>query len=139
MKPDTKTGIKFAFDHSLPMDLQNTALGKSAEKGGADRHRVSACLGGEEKSFGHCLKGQGHNDLVGHLAGLTIPIATDMNDVLSHQLKERLDLIKYLLFSSHHDREGGILSSDLASRHWRIEHLHAHPSQLLCKFFCRKR
>src|SRR4030042_519727 len=115
MKPDTKTRIKFAFDHSLPMDLQNTALGKSSEKCGPDLHRISACLGGEEKGFGHCLKGQGYDNLVRHLAGLTISIATDMNDVLPHQLKERLDLIEHLLFPSHHDREGGVLSSDLAS------------------------
>src|SRR4030043_367106 len=115
MKPDTKTRIKFAFDHSLPMDLQNTALGKSSEKRGPDLHRISACLGGKEKGFRHCLKGQGHNDLVGHLAGLTISIATDMNDVLPHQFKERFDLIEHLLFSSHHDREGGVFSSDLST------------------------
>jgi hypothetical protein len=62
-------------------------------------------------SFADRLDRQGHDDLVRHLAGLTVAHAPHEVDVLPHELEEGFHVVERLLRSAQHDRERSGLGS----------------------------
>ena len=90
VQADPESRLEGPLDHPLPVQLEDPAVGKSAHQGRPDLRRIGAGLRGEQQGLTHRLDGQRHDDLVGHLAGLAVAVAPDQDDVLAHELEDRV-------------------------------------------------
>ena len=133
VQANAKARGKGALDHALAVHLQDARGGKAAHQGLAYLGRVSSGLAGKQQGFAHGSNIQGHNDLVGHLAGLTVAIAPDQGDVLAHELKQGSQALERGKRAAHHDGQTGGLGTYLAARDWRIQVVAALGIDLLGK------
>ncbi|MCY1236609.1 hypothetical protein D9M72_492740 [compost metagenome] len=99
------------------MHFQDARGRKAAHQRLAHLGRIGAGLGGEQQGFGHGLDVQCHDDLVGHLGGLAVTVATDQRDVLAHQVEQRLDLVIGFLRAADHDRKRCRLGAHFTAGH----------------------
>ena len=80
-----------------------------------------AGFGGEYQCFADRFEIQRDDDLVAYLARLPVAVAADQRDVLAHLLEHRLNLVERGLRAADHDGERGVLCTDFAAGHRRIE------------------
>jgi hypothetical protein len=86
---------------------------------------IGTVFRGEQQGFGHGLDVQRDDDLVGHLGGLAVAIATDQGDVLAHGLEQRQGAFEGIGVATDHDAQGRGLGADFTAGHRGVEVLRA--------------
>ncbi len=118
---DAEARVEGALDHALGMHLEDFRRGKATHQRFTHLGRVGAVLGGEQQRFADSLDIQGDDDLVGHLGGLAVTVATHAGDVLAHGLEQWQGALEGVRAAANHDAQGGGLGTYFATGHRGVQ------------------
>src|SRR6185436_17051542 len=99
----------------LAVDLEDAALGETAQQRLADFRRIDACLACERERLGDDSERAADDHLVTELAELTRTRLADMNHLLGvpHDVENRLRTSEGGGVAANHDRQGAVDRADI--------------------------
>ena len=121
VQADAEARVEGALDHALAVHFEDLRTGETAHQCLAYLGWIGAVLGGKQQGLGHRLNVQGDDDLVGHLGGLAVAVATDAGDVLAHGLQQRQGALEGVRAAADHDAQGGGLGAHFTAGHRGVQ------------------
>ncbi|MNZ75611.1 hypothetical protein D3C78_940910 [compost metagenome] len=125
MQADAEAWIEGALDHALAVHFEDLRGSETAHQCFTHLGWIGTVFRSEQQGFGHGLDVQGHDDLVGHLGGLTVAVATDQGDVLAHGLEQRQGAFEGIGVAADHDAQRRGLGADFTAGYRGVEVLRA--------------